>query len=167
MNLTGLKEIIKKIIAGDKDYFVHNTAIFPKGMKINFGKRSEINEYVIVRGGSYLKLGEYSQIGPFCVFFTGSGIDIGKNVMIASHCVFAAGNHDYRQIDIPMRYAGSLTKGPIVIEDGVWIGANCTITDGVIIGHDAVVGANSVVTKNVQPFEIVAGVPAKVIGKRK
>lgn len=65
-----------------------------------------------------------------------------------------------------MRFAPALTKGPTVIEDNVWIGSHCVVTDGVKIGKEAVIGAGSVVTKDVQPFDIVAGVPARVIGNR-
>ena len=56
---------------------------------------------------------------------------------------------------------------PIVIDDDVWIGSNCTITAGVHIGTGSIVGANSVVTKDVPPYSIVGGVPATVIGTRK
>ena len=87
--------------------------------------------------------------------------------MIAPHCMIASGNHDHKQLDKPIRLAENISKGPIVIEDGVWIGANSTVTDGVRIGHNAVVAAGSVVTKDVEPYDIVAGVPAKVIGNRR
>ena len=114
-----------------------------------------------------MHIGEYTQINPFTVIYGGSGVYIGDNVMIAPHCMIAAGDHDFKQIDLPIRHAGDLSKGPIVIEDGVWIGANVTITDGVIIGHDAVVAAGSVVTKNVSPYDIVGGIPAKKIANRR
>jgi maltose O-acetyltransferase len=87
--------------------------------------------------------------------------------MIAPHCMIAAGDHDFTQLEKPMRFANSITKGPIIIEDNVWIGANVTITDGVRIGKDSVIAANSVVTKDVAPFDIVGGVPAKIIRNRK
>ena len=81
--------------------------------------------------------------------------------------MIAAGNHDYKQTSTPMRFAGTLTRGPITIADDVWVGANCTIADGVTIGTGAVIGANSLVTKDVQPFDIVVGVPAVVVSNRK
>ena len=101
------------------------------------------------------------------VIYGGSGVTIGSDVMIAPHCVLAAGNHDHTQLDQPMRSAPSISRGPIVIEDDVWIGAHCTITDGVTIGRGAVVGANSVVTRDVPAYAIVAGVPAKQIADRR
>jgi galactoside O-acetyltransferase len=57
-------------------------------------------------------------------------------------------------------------RGPIVVGDDVWIGANATVLRGITIGRGAVVGANSVVTRDVAPFSIVGGVPARVIGHR-
>jgi virginiamycin A acetyltransferase len=65
-----------------------------------------------------------------------------------------------------MRFATDISKGPIHIGDDVWIGANCTITDGVKIGNGSVIGANSVVTSDVPEYSIYAGTPAKFIRKR-
>jgi acetyltransferase-like isoleucine patch superfamily enzyme len=149
-------------------YYVSRTAVMNDRKLITIKRRAEILDYVIIRpSGSPVHIGEYTQINPFTVIYGGSGVFIGNNVMIAPHCMIASGNHDYRQLEIPMRHADNTTDGPITIEDGVWIGANSTITDGVTIGHDAVVGANSVVTKDVAPFYIVGGVPARVIANRR
>jgi len=149
-------------------YFVSRTAILESKKLIKIKRRAEIQDYVIIRSFvNEVRIGEYTQINPYTVIYGGSGVFIGDNVMIAPHCMIAAGDHDYKQLEKSIRQAGNLTKGPITIEDGVWIGANCTITDGVTIGHDAVVAANSVVTKDVAPYDIVGGVPAKVIANRK
>lgn len=149
-------------------FFVHKTAVLEDRKLIKIKRRAEICDHVIIRtGGSPVIIGEYTQINPFTVIYGGSGVYIGNNVMVAPHCMIAAGDHDYKQIAKPIRQAGNLSKGPIIIEDGVWIGANCTITDGVTIGHDSVVAANSVVTKDVAPYDIVGGTPAKVIANRK
>ncbi len=151
----------------EDSYFIHPTALVSDDHFLTLGDKAEIWEYVIVRSFSQVTVGPQTQIGPFTVILSGSGIKIGKNVMIGPHCVLAAGNHDYKQTKLPMRFAGDISQGPIVIGDNVWIGANCTITDAVVIGHDAVVAANSVVTKRVRPYEIVAGCPAKKIGFRR
>ena len=156
---------VKKMWRG---FYLAKTAILEDRSLIKIKRRAEIQDYVIIRTFTHpVSIGEYSQINPFTVIYGGSGVIIGNNVMIAPHCVLAAGNHDYKQLDKPMRQAGNLSSGPIIIGDGVWIGANCTITDGVSIGHDALVGANSVVTKDIEPYDIVAGVPARVIGNRR
>lgn len=149
-------------------YHVHPTAKIYNKKNVVLAKSSLICEYVIIRSpDASLTVGKNSQVGPFSVFFTGDyGITIGDNVMISPHCVFAAGNHEYRNLDLPMIQAGSFSNGPIIIEDNVWIGANCTICDNVRIGNGAIVGANSIVNKNVNSYEIVGGVPAIKISSR-
>ena len=149
-------------------YFVDKTAILEKKSLVIIKDFAEIKEYVIIKTfANPVVIGKYTQLNPFTVIYGGSGVYIGDNVMIAPHCTIAAGDHDFKQLEKPMRFSGSITKGPIIIEDNVWIGANVTITDGVRIGKDTVVAANSVVTKDVSPFDIVGGVPAKIIGNRK
>ena len=147
---------------------ISSTAILEPKSNIYIHSTAEIKEYCIIRSfDAPVHLGEYSQLNPFCVIYGGAGVKIGANVMIGPHSVIAAGGHEYRILTLPMRHAGGVNKGPIIISDDVWIGANCTITDGVVIGKGAIVGANSVVTKNVEPYQIVAGCPAKPIGSRK
>jgi acetyltransferase-like isoleucine patch superfamily enzyme len=94
-----------------------------------------------------------------------AGIFLGDYVMIAPNCVLVASSHGFKDIEIPM-INQSTQSDPIFIEDDVWIGANCTITSGVRIGRGCIVGAGSVVTKDVTPYTIVGGVPARVIGSR-
>lgn len=154
--------------ANKPKYFVHKTAQLDKKKLITVRAHAEIQDHVIIRTYSNpVVIGQYTQINPFTVIYGGSGVYIGNNVMIAPHCMIAAGDHDFKQTDKPIRFAANLSKGPIIIEDNVWIAANCTITDGVRIGRDAVIAANSVVIQDVEPYDIVGGVPAKVIGNRK
>jgi len=162
-----LKNKIKnKLLSGRG--FISRTAIINNRGLVKIDKGAEIQDHVIIKTyENEVKIGSYSQINPFTVIYGGAGVNIGKNVMIAPHCMIAAGNHDFRQTEIPMRFAESSDKGPIEIGDNVWIGANTTITDGVKIGRDAVVGANSVVVKDVEPFDVVCGVPAKKMYNRK
>lgn len=146
-------------------YYIAKSVIIQSRKKLIIQKRAEIKDYVIIRGSkSNVEIGEYTLINPFTVIYSGSGVKIGKNVMIAPHCMIASGNHGFKQTEVPIRHAEDISKGPIIIGDGVWIGANSVITDGVIVGHEAVVAAGSVVTKSVKPWDIVGGVPAKVIG---
>lgn len=127
---------------------------------------AEIKEGTIIQAFGKITIGKNTQLNPYTILY-GGYIEIGDNVMIAPHCVIASGNHNFRQLEIPMRFAQDITKGPIIIGNDVWIGANSTITDGVKIGVGAVIAANSCVIKDVLPYEIVGGVPAKVIGNRK
>lgn len=147
---------------------ISRTAILRGRRMIDLAPGCEVMHGVIVHAHrAHVRLGKRSQLNPYTIIYGGSGVTIGNNVMIAPHCVLAAGNHDHRQLDQPMRTAPSISRGPILIEDDVWVGAHCTITDGVTIGRGAVVGANSVVTRDVPAYAIVAGVPAKVIGDRR
>lgn len=149
-------------------YNIHPSALIYNKRNVVLAKNCLICEHVIIRPPTAkLIVGENSQIGPFTVVFTGHyGVSIGDNVMIAPHCVIAGGIHEYRNLNLPMIKAGDFSKGPIIIEEDVWIGANCTITDNVTIGRGAIVAANSIVNKNVKPYSIVGGVPAKEISTR-
>ena len=92
-------------------------------------------------------------------------IEIGAQTAIGPGTVIRAANHCIARQDVPIMHQGHV-PGQIIIEEDVWIGANCVITPDVRIGRGAVVGAGAVVTRNVAPFSIVGGVPAKQIGMR-
>lgn len=151
-----------------KGYFIHKTAKIENKKNIFLGKNAEIQEYVIIRAHhSKVIIGNNSQINPFTVIYGFNNIHIGDDVMIAPHCMIVSGNHDYKQIDKPMRHAKEFSKGDIIIGNGAWIGANCTITDGVKIGANAVVAANSVVLNDIGEYDVFAGCPAKFVYNRK
>ena len=92
-------------------------------------------------------------------------VDIRDNVLIGPYTVLHSGNHNYKNSDMPI-YQQGFTFNRILIEEDVWIAARCTILSGVTIGKGAVVAAGSVVTKDVPPYAVVAGIPAKVISQR-
>jgi len=93
-------------------------------------------------------------------------IVIGNNCAIAPNCVLRASNHTFDNPDIPFREQGH-TYGEIIIEDDVWISSNCVITANTKIGRSSIIGAGSVVTKDIKPYSIMGGVPARLIRKRK
>lgn len=86
-------------------------------------------------------------------------------INIASHGMMIAANHNFSDPEKPI-YGQGLTHAPIVIKDDVWIGGRVNITAGVTIGHGAVIGGGSVVTKDIPAMSIAVGVPAKVIRMR-
>ncbi|MDE7241127.1 MAG: acyltransferase [Desulfovibrio sp.] len=92
-------------------------------------------------------------------------IEIGSCTAIGPGTVVRAANHRFERRDVPIMWQGH-APGTVIIGDDVWIGANCVITPDVRIGRGAVVGAGAVVTRDVAPFSVVGGVPARVIGKR-
>ena len=117
--------------------------------------------------GGTLDMGEDAALSPgVTVDASGGLIRIGKQVAIGPGTVLRAANHCFDSLEKPIMLQGHL-YGEIVIEDDVWIAANCTITPGTRIGHGAVVGAGAVVTRDVEPYAIVGGVPARVIGSRR
>lgn len=89
-------------------------------------------------------------------------LHFGNNIITAQHVVISGLNHGYENVDIPIKDQ-PCTTGLIVIEDDCWLGANVVITAGVTIGKHAIVAAGSVVTKNVPPYTIVGGNPAKLL----
>ncbi|MBR1753279.1 CatB-related O-acetyltransferase [bacterium] len=126
----------------------------------------EINDGVILQNdvNETIKIGKYSQIGPYCCLY-GGNITIGEYVMLAPHVVITTANHNYKQIELPMRFAGCIDNKNITIGNDVWIGANSTICCA-NIGNGAVIGANSFVNHDVPDFAVVAGSPAKIIKYR-
>jgi galactoside O-acetyltransferase len=154
--------------AEDYRFQVHESARLYYKENIILAESSKIWENAILRAPlNKIKIGEQSHVGVNNVLLCGPhGIEIGNYVMLGPNVVIAEGNHEYRDLSKPMLLAGAVSAGKIIIEDDVWICANCTITDNVTIGKGAIIGANSVVTKNVPPYSIYAGVPAKKIGSR-
>lgn len=131
------------------------------GNNVRLGKGS-----FITAGNGILVMGEEVAISPACHIGADDGkIEIGKHVAIGPGTVIRAANHRFSRQDMPIMRQGH-QPGTVIIEDDVWIGANCVITPDVRIGRGAVVGAGAVVTRNVAPFTIAGGVPAREIGRR-
>jgi acetyltransferase-like isoleucine patch superfamily enzyme len=85
--------------------------------------------------------------------------------MIAPNVVIVAFNHGYKKLEIPMAKQIN-TEAAVIIDDDVWVASNCTIGKGVRIGKGSIIAANSFVNKDVPPYSIVGGVPAKFIRTR-
>lgn len=110
-----------------------------------------------------LSTGNNVWIGNNC-FLCGK-VEIGNDVMIGPNVSIPGAEHNHEKIDLPMRKQGNTIKGTIIGND-VWIGANAVILDGIKIGEGSIIAAGSVVTKDVEPYSMVAGVPAKLVKKR-
>lgn len=132
-----------------------------------------IGEDVIISRGSFIQsksgnidIGEHCSIGVQCYIGAMNNIRIGKHVLIAGQCYIGGGRYPLNKNGVPMKEQGSYSNGPINIGDDVWIGAGVKILDNIKIGEGAVVGAGAVVTKDVKPYAIVGGVPARVMSTR-
>jgi acetyltransferase-like isoleucine patch superfamily enzyme len=136
-----------------------------------------IGSYVEIRKGARLEavgqnglrtpkieIGDGTSIHLYFHCGAASSVKIGKNVLIAGRVFITDHDHKYENVDFPYDRAGLNTE-PVIIEDEVWIGEGAVVLKGVTIGKRAVIGANAVVTKNVPPYTVVGGVPARVIRK--
>lgn len=120
-----------------------------------------------VGGSGDVRIGRNSYINSGCVIYSGNGVTIGEDVLIAANCTFAAVNHAYRERGrkiVEQRFAPS--RGGIIVEDDVWIGANTVLLDGTILRKGCVVGANSLVNAELGPFSINVGSPVRCVGYR-
>lgn len=112
-----------------------------------------------------VSLGDHSGIG-INARINGT-CSIGKHVMMGTDVVVITRNHAFDRTDIPMMEQGFEEERPVVIGDDVWIGDRVIILPGVTVGDGSILAAGSVVTRDVPPYSVVAGVPAKVIRCRK
>jgi acetyltransferase-like isoleucine patch superfamily enzyme len=115
--------------------------------------------------GGWIKMGNNCTVNSFAVLYGHGGLEIGNGVRISAHVVIVPMNHIYKNPAIPIWMQGE-TRNGIKIEDDVWIGAGAKVLDGVKIGKGSVIGAGAVVTRDIPPYSVAVGVPAKVIKKR-
>jgi maltose O-acetyltransferase len=128
------------------------------------GEEVVIKKGAVFGDGSRIRIGNNSQIGhnarvPF-------DLTLGDDVIMAPDVTIWSVGHEFSRTDIPIRMQGETPRRPVVIGNDVWIGQQCFILPGVHIGDHAVIGAASVVTRDVPPYAVVAGVPARVIRYR-
>jgi len=114
----------------------------------------------------YIEIGENSTVNEFCVIHGLGGVRIGSGVRIGCHTVIHTVHHRSKRLDIPIWRQGVYGK-LVIIEDDVWVGAHCTILGGVRIGAHSVIGSHSLVTRDIPPYSIAYGVPAKARRSRK
>jgi acetyltransferase-like isoleucine patch superfamily enzyme len=133
--------------------------------------RLEVGEHTLFEPGVWITLAPEARIR------IGSGTFLNLDTMVAAdglveigdHCMFANGcfvtdaNHRFDDLERPITWQGFTSKGPTRVGDNVWCGAHVVITSGVTVGERCVIGANSVVTQDLEPYSIAAGAPAKVL----
>lgn len=131
------------------------------GNNVLIGRHSTLK----VRGG-FIEIEDFVDIGEYCRIGTTGTIKIGCYTMIAAFSYIGATNHKFDNKDVPIVMQGIEKHGGVTIEKDVWIGTHVTITDGVYIGEGAIIGAHSLVNKDIPPYAIAYGIPAKVIRYR-
>ncbi|EFY87078.1 hypothetical protein MAC_06867 [Metarhizium acridum CQMa 102] len=114
--------------------------------------------------GFNVRLGEGTYLNWNCTFHDGAPVTIGARSVVGPNCSFYCGSH---HLDPLIRNGdlGPFTEKPITVEEDCWIGGNVVILGGVTVGRGCTVGAGSVVTKDIPPFHIVAGSPARIMRK--
>jgi len=122
---------------------IENKVYLASPSKVKIGKGCMINERVFIQEA-----------------------EIGDYVMIAPDCTLLSRSHKHDRLDIPMALQGELESKKVIIENDVWLGRNVLVMPGITIGEGSICAASSVVTKDVPPYSVVAGVPAKIIKSR-
>jgi len=107
---------------------------------------------------------EYAYIGPGCI--VQQGVSIGKYTMLANNVMIVGGDHNFRNCDFPIIFSGREKRKKTKIGVDCWIGAGSIIMAGVTIGDGAIIAAGSIVTKDIPPYSIYGGNPARFIKTR-
>jgi acetyltransferase-like isoleucine patch superfamily enzyme len=133
---------------------------------ISIGDHTTVHESALIAANrGRVAIGRHSWIGPFCLVYGNGEVSIGDNVLIAAHSSINTVSLHFDRCDIPINDQG-IYCDPVTIEDDAWIGMNAVILQGVRIGKGAIVGAGAVVTRDVPPWSIVMGVPARIVSQR-
>ena len=111
-----------------------------------------------------LSLSPYAFVGERCYLYP--KLQIGRYSMLGPEVCVVGADHAFRKPGTPICFSGREELPDTIIGEDVWVGCRAIIMTGVTVGDGAIIGAGSVVTKNVAPFDIVAGNPARVISKR-
>ena len=151
--------------ANSKSISVKLRAFICRKLFKHAGVNINIQSGVYIGKGNKISIGDNSGIGENSILGTTDEIIIGDNVLIGPQIMIFTQNHNFAKDKLIRGQGGE--SAPVTIGNDVWIGARVTILAGVTVGDGAVIGAGAVVTKNVEPYSIIGGVPAKKIGERK
>lgn len=134
-------------------------------VRLFVGSHCAFFDDVIISGVGEIRIGDRTTIGHDSVLVCRERLEIGSDCMLAAYCYVLDVDHEFESTEKTIPEQG-LRVQPVVIGNDVWVGAGTVILRGVRIGDGAVVAANSVVTRDVPPYTVVAGSPAKVVGRR-
>jgi acetyltransferase-like isoleucine patch superfamily enzyme len=152
---------------------VHRSVSFNPGVaggnrgQIIIQRSATLKKGVVVNCyGGKVNIGHNSFLGEYVIIYGHGGVEIGSNTLIAMHTCILSSNHTIPSRSELIRYTPDVLL-PVKIGSDVWIGAGCKILGGITIGDGCVVGAGSVVTKDLPDYSISVGNPAKIIKMRK
>lgn len=193
---TGAKHLAKKFLClvrgvceSGVNVYVSPRAVIKRGRKIRLGANVVVergatlwvdtnNSFIAIRDDSYLSshcilntfdgwisMGSNCTVNSYAILYGHGGLEIGNDVRIAPQVMIMPMNHIYKDPHTPIRTQGIRSRG-IKIEDDVWLGAGSVVLDGVTVGKGSVIGAGAIVAKNIPPYSVAVGIPARVIKKR-
>lgn len=180
-----VKKLIKKLLSPfqtlrygiknkQQNLYIGKACKIVNAKSIFFGKDVSIMPYTMLfcHPNGEINIGDGSEIGMYSRIASQGKVIIGKNVFSGPHIFIADYNHEYRDVNVPIKYQGNLIKesaqfkmGGVQIGDDTWLGTNTVIAGTVNIGKHCVIGANSVVTEDIPDFCVAVGSPCKVIKK--
>jgi virginiamycin A acetyltransferase len=141
-----------------------------RGSVIDIAEGVTIDSFVKIKpagGTGDVLIGAGTTINSGVAIYSGNGVSIGKRCAIAANCTFAPVNHAYSNPETPITEQGFLpSRGGVIVEDDVWIGANAVLLDGTVLRRGCIVGAGAVVRSEIPSNAICVGVPARVISYR-
>ncbi|MDY0328078.1 MAG: acyltransferase [Arcobacteraceae bacterium] len=140
---------------------------FQKKKIYKIGTNSEIRPFVTINGTNSITIGDNVIIPPGTILSAmpndpDNGIEISNDVLLGPNVSIYSATHNFDKIDIPIKAQGYNSK-KVLIKEGAWIGVNSVILPGVTIGRNSVIGANSVVTKDIPDYSVAVGSPARVV----
>jgi acetyltransferase-like isoleucine patch superfamily enzyme len=129
--------------------------------RFELGANSTIEDFAAINNGvGPVIIGDRTKIGLSNTII--GPVTIGNDIRLAQNITLSGLNHNYEDINIPIHKQG-VSTAPISIEDNTWIGANVVVLAGVTIGKHAIVAAGSIVTKDIPPYSVAVGNPARII----
>lgn len=130
------------------------------------GYGTVIRDHIRLTNPEKISIGEHCNLSERSFITGGGGVTLGNYVGLGPDVKIWSVNHRFDDPDVPWLTQG-YDKKPVVIEDDVWLGANCFVMPGVTIGKGAIISAGSILMKSVPPYAIIAGNPGRVVGWRK
>ncbi|MCX2575920.1 acyltransferase [Pedobacter sandarakinus] len=158
--------IARGISIGNQVTLHLTSTINNKNGSISIGPQCELSKGTILKAyGGRISLAKNTFLGEYVCIYGHGGVEVGENTLIAMHTCIVSSNHTIPNKKDLIRYQPDIAL-PVKIGNDVWIGAGCKILGGVTIGDGCVVGAGSVVSKDLAPYSVAIGVPAKIIRYR-
>jgi acetyltransferase-like isoleucine patch superfamily enzyme len=158
----------ERIFLGERVSIEGDVHLDARGAGIRIGDDAQICLGTYLKdenADGYIHVGTHSYIGDHSIIFGNRGVEIGNDVLVAPQLVIVPYQHNFHDRSKLIREQGGL-QDKVVIEDDVYLGMAVRVLFGVTIGRGSVVGAGSVVRKNLPPYVIAAGVPARIIRER-